>query len=592
MALLAPTKLDKCPRCGKPIPRGAPIERYDTDANKRPRYAHKACQPLNAAQQAAAALQAARQGRPQAADEAPNQVLEDLGNMLDEAGWDTEQVYTPEAHASGPEVGTDEMPESGQDDDGDDGGDGEGGTQSVVVQASGGEDEAEGEGPGEAAGGSAGDEGEGEAAGAGAGEGAGEESEVESPKPIPKPKPAPQAQPAQPQAPAKPKPDPAQPQAQQPQAPAKPKPDPQQFIQDVARAAADMAVDAISPRVATTVASAINAVMPRFEAAVGRQIEGQVAQQVQQAVDQAAGTMQEAVQELTQQAAAELRKTLESLQQMKPVVHHVIVNDQQTEFPPDEVFHKAFDEVLKLAANGFNVFLPGPTGCGKTHLARQVARALGLEFGIISGSAGTTEAEILGRSIPNVTTGENVYVESDFVRLYENGGLFLLDEGDAMDPNCLLKANAAIANGFCPVPARFGRPIAKRHEKFVFLMAANTWGQGATRLYCGRNKLDEATLDRFRAATVPMDYDEGVEVRYACPDLELYGLMKEWRAKIVENGFQRVLSTRFMRDAYILNSRLGYDTDAIARKLTGGWSKKEVVAVIGKELDVESDAAA
>ncbi len=40
--------------------------------------------------------------------------------------------------------------------------------------------------------------------------------------------------------------------------------------------------------------------------------------------------------------------------------------------------HPVFDEVVDLAHARDNVFLPGPSGSGKSHLAGQVAEALGL----------------------------------------------------------------------------------------------------------------------------------------------------------------------------------------------------------------------
>lgn len=218
--------------------------------------------------------------------------------------------------------------------------------------------------------------------------------------------------------------------------------------------------------------------------------------------------------------------------------------------------------------------------CGKTHLYRQVADALGLPFGIVSGTGGVTETELFGNATPNLMTGENVYQPTEFVTLYENGGLFLLDEADGMDANCLLKVNSAIANGYCTIPKRLSKPRANRHKDFVFALAANTWGHGATRMYCGRNKLDEATLDRFRGGTVAMDYDPNIERRLV-GDQELYRTLSGWRQKITTAGLQRVLSTRFMVQAVKLRA-LGYDVKGIARKLTGGWTPGEIEKVVGK----------
>lgn len=251
-----------------------------------------------------------------------------------------------------------------------------------------------------------------------------------------------------------------------------------------------------------------------------------------------------------------------------------------TEFPEGELFHAAFPEVLKLAAARFNVFMVGPTGSGKSHIGEQVARGLGVPFGLINGTAGTTEVELFGRSYPNVTTGENVYHPSEFVTVYEGGGVFVADEIDAMDPNLLLKLNGAIAQGYCTVPHRPANPRARRHKDFVFIATANTWGTGANRSYCGRNQLDEATLDRLRCGTVEVDYDPALERAFACPDPELYAVLAGWRERIMRNKFHRILSTRFMAGAYRLR-QLGYDDAGIGAKLCGGWPDRERRAVLG-----------
>ncbi len=51
--------------------------------------------------------------------------------------------------------------------------------------------------------------------------------------------------------------------------------------------------------------------------------------------------------------------------------------------------------------------------------------------------------------------------------------------------------------------------MIKRHPDFYFIAAANTYGNGATLDYVGRNPLDASTLSRF--AFIPIDYDEKLE---------------------------------------------------------------------------------
>ena len=93
-----------------------------------------------------------------------------------------------------------------------------------------------------------------------------------------------------------------------------------------------------------------------------------------------------------------------------------------------------------------NLLMVGPAGSGKTTLAKDVAEALGLDFGFISLSAGVTETHLFGRMLPQAD-GTWGYVESVFVRIYRNGGVFLLDELDAADANVMVSINAALANG-------------------------------------------------------------------------------------------------------------------------------------------------
>src|SRR5690606_18485555 len=138
-------------------------------------------------------------------------------------------------------------------------------------------------------------------------------------------------------------------------------------------------------------------------------------------------------------------------------------------------------------------------------LARDLVRALNEErkrqelpellFGSVSCTAGMSESALTGRAIPDLTTGKVVFQSTDFVACYESGGVFLLDEIDAADPNVMLVVNSALAIGHMPLPNRTDAPSATRHDDTVIICAANTWGTGADRQYVGRNQLDAAFLD-------------------------------------------------------------------------------------------------
>jgi MoxR-like ATPase len=162
--------------------------------------------------------------------------------------------------------------------------------------------------------------------------------------------------------------------------------------------------------------------------------------------------------------------------------------------------HARFPLALLAAANAVNTLLVGPAGSGKTSVARAIARTLGLPFACQSVSPQTSKSDLLG-----FTDAGGTYRESLFVRCYRDGGVFLLDEIDAGNAGVLTVLNAAAAGDVLACPCG----MVDRHPGFRLLAAANTYGQGASRQYVGRNQLDAATLDRFFMLDWPVD--EGME---------------------------------------------------------------------------------
>ena len=170
---------------------------------------------------------------------------------------------------------------------------------------------------------------------------------------------------------------------------------------------------------------------------------------------------------------------------------------------------------------------------------------------------GVTEAHLLGRTLPQAD-GSWKFIPSRFVEVYEQGGVFLLDEIDAADANVMVAINAALANGVLVTP---DGAVHNRHADCLIIAAANTWGRGGDLMYVGRNPLDASTLDRFTLSTLFVKYDEALEADIAAslPDEEIRKFVLHWvwglRTKITRNRLRRVASTRLVVNATKARSR-------------------------------------
>jgi cobaltochelatase CobS len=138
-----------------------------------------------------------------------------------------------------------------------------------------------------------------------------------------------------------------------------------------------------------------------------------------------------------------------------------------------------------------------------------------------------------------------LYQSTGFRDRYEHGGVFLMDEIDASNPNILTVLNDALSNDSMSFPDS----MVKRHPQFVAIAAANTWGNGATAEYVGRAPIDGATIDRFTMMHVKIDErletelvrDTGLDMEHGSTWLNI---VRTARRNVDANGLKVIVSPR------------------------------------------------
>lgn len=199
--------------------------------------------------------------------------------------------------------------------------------------------------------------------------------------------------------------------------------------------------------------------------------------------------------------------------------------------------HPKMPSLLRAAsarmADGFapNIWISGPAGSGKTHSAKEVAKALGLDF-YMHGAAAMSY-ELLG-----FIDAGGVYHRTAFRDAFEHGGVVLWDEIDAWDNGAMLAMKAALGNGQC----RFPDATVKRHPDCIIIGAANTFGLGATADYVGRAKIDAALLSSFPVRLF-WAYDEELEAAI-CGNPQWAARVQRARAKAAAAGLKVLIDPR------------------------------------------------
>lgn len=228
----------------------------------------------------------------------------------------------------------------------------------------------------------------------------------------------------------------------------------------------------------------------------------------------------------------------------------------------DEPRHYLFPDILVTVNANIPTALIGPAGSGKSTVVEQIAKALDFKFYLQNSVGGSHE-------LSGYLDAHGKYNTTTFREAFEKGGVLFVDEVDTSDAGALKWMNSALANGYAMFPDK-PDPV-NRHPKFRAIIAANTFGTGADRMYVGANQLDASTLDRF--VFFDFGYDEKLEVALA-------GNV-DWAKRV-----QELRAAAFLEKARIVISPRASINGA--KLLAAGWTQELVEErVIWKGIDTE-----
>jgi hypothetical protein len=191
-------------------------------------------------------------------------------------------------------------------------------------------------------------------------------------------------------------------------------------------------------------------------------------------------------------------------------VEEIEVKEEKSE----ELRHYLYPLLKHYVQARQHVYLWGAPGSGKSHVARQIAEELGLQFSYISVNPQSPASLLLG-----YMDAHGVYRESELFRRWRDGGVFLFDEQDNCSSSLLTVLNGMLASDL----ANFPCGMVPKHKDFIFVGTGNTSGRGGDWQFPERRKIDEASIDRL--AFIQWGYDAVLELALA---LKINGKTTEW----------------------------------------------------------------
>ena len=197
--------------------------------------------------------------------------------------------------------------------------------------------------------------------------------------------------------------------------------------------------------------------------------------------------------------------------------------------------HMNLEKLIRLISAGQDCYLYGPPGTSKSTTTHQVAKILKLPFAYASLCKQSSEVLLFG-----FMAAGGLYIETEFYRLYRDGGVFCLDEMDNANGNLLSKLNSLLENGHGSFPCG----TIKRNPKFVLIGTGNTNGNGASLEFPDRTAFDPAFKERFVFCEWPLDENQEKAIALSInPEQAMQWLetVQAIRGAVVNLGIERIV---------------------------------------------------
>lgn len=259
-----------------------------------------------------------------------------------------------------------------------------------------------------------------------------------------------------------------------------------------------------------------------------------------------------------------------------------------------------FDRLSTDITLGRTIAIRGPAGNGKSTGAKYVLEKKGYNVYHMDCTDSSTVDQIVGGIVP-VPDGKGgismEFKEGLFARAFRDPkGAVLLDEFDSLDPRIAMCLQSALirnsgGNNTRKVSASdHPEGFLKSKGDCPVIVTMNTYGNGATREYVGRNAMDAASMDRFDTI-LDTSYEAEKEIigsKFGEENAKKYSgeidKIVKWadavRTKISDKSMRIVLSTRRLIDIAESVIVLGVDpTNAVAREFKTRLSPSELTAL-------------